>query len=73
MPSSREDVDKDSLWNQWLRNEIHNVFVEALDTFKVCTFQTFTRDTNIKYPQLSTNFAIKLYKLFCTMTVEVFI
>ncbi|XP_056016364.1 uncharacterized protein LOC125663893 [Ostrea edulis] len=34
VPSSREDVDRDSLWNQWLRNEIHVLFIEALDTFK---------------------------------------
>ena len=30
VPSSREDVDKDSLWNQWLRNEIPALFIEAL-------------------------------------------
>lgn len=35
VPSSREDVDRDSSWNQWLRNEIHQLFVEALDQFKV--------------------------------------
>ena len=35
VPSSREDVDKDSVWNQWLRNEIHSAFIDALDTFKV--------------------------------------
>ena len=35
VPSSREDVDKDSMWNQWLRTEIHHVFVEALQVFKV--------------------------------------
>jgi hypothetical protein len=35
VPSSREDVDRDSSWNQWLRNEIHILFVEALDAFKV--------------------------------------
>ena len=34
VPSSREDVDRDSLWNQWLRNEIHQVFVGALEVFK---------------------------------------
>lgn len=35
VPSSREDVDRDSSWNQWLRNEIHVLFVEALEAFKV--------------------------------------
>lgn len=35
VPSSREDVDRDSSWNQWLRNEIHILFLEALDIFKV--------------------------------------
>ncbi|KAL4234329.1 hypothetical protein ACF0H5_005980 [Mactra antiquata] len=51
VPSSREDVDRDSSWNQWLRNEIHSVFIDALDTFKlhpgystieaVCTYLQF--------------------------------
>ena len=36
MPSSREEVDRDSLWNQWLRSEIAATFVGALDVFKVC-------------------------------------
>ena len=35
VPSSREDVDRDSSWNQWLRNEIHTLFIEALEVFKV--------------------------------------
>lgn len=35
VPSSREEVDRDSLWNQWLRSEIAGVFVEALEVFKV--------------------------------------
>ncbi|XP_005090510.1 uncharacterized protein LOC101857532 isoform X2 [Aplysia californica] len=35
VPSSREDVDRDSSWNQWLRNEIPALFVEALDSFKL--------------------------------------
>ena len=34
VPSSREDVDRDSVWNQWLRSEIHQVFVGALEVFK---------------------------------------
>ncbi|KAK3086464.1 hypothetical protein FSP39_018803 [Pinctada imbricata] len=34
VPSSREDVDKDSPWNQWIRNEIHMLFIEALEDFK---------------------------------------
>uniref|UniRef100_A0A8W8JQP2 Protein NO VEIN C-terminal domain-containing protein n=1 Tax=Magallana gigas TaxID=29159 RepID=A0A8W8JQP2_MAGGI len=34
VPSSREDVDRDSSWNQWLRNEIHILFLEALEIFK---------------------------------------
>ena len=38
MPSSREDVYTDSMWNQWLREEIHHVFVDALQTFKVGCF-----------------------------------
>ncbi|XP_053402751.1 uncharacterized protein LOC123550539 [Mercenaria mercenaria] len=51
VPSSREDVDRDSPWNQWLRNEIHVAFFEALEVFKthpefnsmeaVCTFLQF--------------------------------
>jgi hypothetical protein len=35
VPSSREDVDRDSPWNQWLRNEIPMAFIDALDAFKV--------------------------------------
>ncbi len=35
VPSSREDVDRDSMWNQWLVSEIHTLFVESLETFKV--------------------------------------
>ena len=35
VPSSREDVDRDSSWNQWLRNEIPTLFIDALDDFKV--------------------------------------
>ncbi|KAK3589090.1 hypothetical protein CHS0354_017428 [Potamilus streckersoni] len=34
VPSSREDVDKDSPWNQWLRSEIHNLFLDSLEVFK---------------------------------------
>ena len=34
VPSSREDVDRDSSWNQWLRNEIHTLFLDSLDIFK---------------------------------------
>jgi len=35
VPSSREEVDRDSMWNQWLRSEIAATFVDALDVFKV--------------------------------------
>ena len=35
VPSSREDVDRDSMWNQWLVSEIHTLFVESLEAFKV--------------------------------------
>ncbi|KAL8608369.1 hypothetical protein ACOMHN_002602 [Nucella lapillus] len=34
VPSSREDVDRDSSWNQWLRNEIHTLFIETFDIFR---------------------------------------
>ncbi|XP_050398302.1 uncharacterized protein LOC126816138 isoform X1 [Patella vulgata] len=34
VPSSRECVDRDSAWNQWIRNEIHNLFIESLEVFK---------------------------------------
>ncbi|RUS70891.1 hypothetical protein EGW08_021345 [Elysia chlorotica] len=34
VPSSREAVDKDSSWNQWLRNGIPNLFIDALEEFK---------------------------------------
>jgi len=34
VPSSREDVDSDNPWNQWLRNEYPALFFEALEIFK---------------------------------------
>lgn len=34
LPSSREEVDSDSAWNQWLRSEIPEVFVKAAEIFK---------------------------------------
>ncbi len=37
IPSSREDVDRDSSWNQWLRSEIPQLFVHAMDVFSVRT------------------------------------
>uniref|UniRef100_A0A3B1JM69 Wu:fj29h11 n=1 Tax=Astyanax mexicanus TaxID=7994 RepID=A0A3B1JM69_ASTMX len=33
IPSSREDVDRDSSWNQWLRSEIPQVFLQAMEVF----------------------------------------
>ncbi|XP_028975778.2 uncharacterized protein wu:fj29h11 isoform X2 [Esox lucius] len=33
IPSSREDVDRDSLWNQQLRSEIPQLFLNAMDVF----------------------------------------
>uniref|UniRef100_A0A3Q2WHL7 Wu:fj29h11 n=1 Tax=Haplochromis burtoni TaxID=8153 RepID=A0A3Q2WHL7_HAPBU len=33
IPSSREDVDRDSSWNQWLRSEIAQLFLQAMDVF----------------------------------------
>ncbi|XP_077406198.1 uncharacterized protein LOC144038026 isoform X2 [Vanacampus margaritifer] len=33
IPSSREDVDRDSSWNQWLRSEIPQLFLEAMKAF----------------------------------------
>ncbi|XP_058477566.1 uncharacterized protein wu:fj29h11 isoform X2 [Solea solea] len=33
IPSSREDVDRDSSWNQWLRTEIPQLFLQAMDVF----------------------------------------
>ncbi|XP_078599079.1 uncharacterized protein LOC144874602 isoform X2 [Branchiostoma floridae x Branchiostoma japonicum] len=34
IPSSREDVDRDSPWNQWLRGEVPGLFAQALQSFK---------------------------------------
>ncbi|XP_070575816.1 uncharacterized protein [Ptychodera flava] len=34
VPSSREDVDNDSAWNQWLRGELPVLFIQALQAFK---------------------------------------
>uniref|UniRef100_A0A3B3RWP0 Wu:fj29h11 n=1 Tax=Paramormyrops kingsleyae TaxID=1676925 RepID=A0A3B3RWP0_9TELE len=33
IPSSREDVDRDSGWNQWLRSQIPQLFLHAMDVF----------------------------------------
>ncbi|XP_067914661.1 uncharacterized protein wu:fj29h11 isoform X3 [Heterodontus francisci] len=33
IPSSREDIDRDSSWNQWLRSEIPQLFLKAMETF----------------------------------------
>ena len=47
IPSSREDVDRDSPWNQWLRSEVPQLFVQALNVFNVrranATNHTHTR------------------------------
>lgn len=37
LPSSREDVNSDSAWNQWLREEIPSLFVDTMDRLKVHT------------------------------------
>ncbi|MCX7811237.1 MAG: DUF3883 domain-containing protein [Leptospiraceae bacterium] len=34
LPSSREDIHKDKSWNNWLRDNIASVFLEAVDEFK---------------------------------------
>lgn len=39
IPSSREDVDRDSPWNQWLRSEVPQLFLQAMDVFRVSTEQ----------------------------------
>jgi len=39
LPSSREDVNSDSPWNQWLREEIPSLFIETMETnMKVAWF-----------------------------------
>ncbi|GAB1610178.1 protein NO VEIN-like [Argonauta hians] len=40
LPSNRESVDSDSLWNQWLNSEIPHLFLESLEKFK--THETFS-------------------------------
>lgn len=35
LPSSREDVNANSAWNQWLREEIPSLFMKSIDSFKV--------------------------------------
>ena len=35
IPSSREDVDRYSSWNQWLRSEIPQLLLHALGVFTV--------------------------------------
>ena len=35
VPSSREDIDKDSAWNQYILNKIPLLVLEAFNCFKV--------------------------------------
>ncbi|CAH2079391.1 unnamed protein product, partial [Thlaspi arvense] len=42
LTSSREDVDEDSLWNQWLLSEFPGLFVGALRSS--CSFPSFTQN-----------------------------
>uniref|UniRef100_A0A0D9W0A9 Uncharacterized protein n=1 Tax=Leersia perrieri TaxID=77586 RepID=A0A0D9W0A9_9ORYZ len=39
LPSSREEVDADNAWNQWLLSEFPSLFVSALESF--CTLPCF--------------------------------
>ena len=41
VPSSREDVDSDKSWNQWLREEIPQLFIDALLVFMVGRREVF--------------------------------
>ena len=34
IPTSREDIDSSSPWNQWLRSKVAPLFVESLESFK---------------------------------------
>eukprot|EP00850_Spirogloea_muscicola_P004410 SM000019S04954 [mRNA] locus=s19:180237:191954:+ [translate_table: standard] len=34
LPSSREDVDRDNPWNQWLRQQVADAVVDAVTTFR---------------------------------------
>ncbi|XP_033112404.1 uncharacterized protein LOC117113227 [Anneissia japonica] len=34
IPSSREDVDSDSAWNQWIKQHLPSLFIKALQFFK---------------------------------------
>ena len=43
VPSSREDVDSDKSWNQWLREEIPQLFIDALSVFMVSRCQVVPR------------------------------
>lgn len=49
IPSSREDVDRDSPWNQWLRSEIPLLFLQAMDVFRVSTEQHRKRLWTVTY------------------------
>lgn len=41
LPVGREDILKENAWNEWLRNSIASLFLEAIEEFKV--------DENLKY------------------------
>ena len=51
LPSSREDVNSDSVWNQFIRDEIPQLFLSALDKIKVYMFPEFAAKN--KSPQTS--------------------
>ena len=64
VPSSRENVDSDKSWNQWLREEIPQLFIDALSVFVVGRRGSFSRRWLLKLRiQILKNLGLK-FELF---------
>ena len=75
LPSSREDVNSDSVWNQFIRDEIPQLFLNALDKMKVHACIVFTLTDRIhmpsqKLPGMSVTDAVAMYLQFIPLDGE---
>ena len=51
VPANREDIHKDPLWNQWLRNNIAAAFLSAVERFKRSEYLSKTYYNYIPLPR----------------------
>lgn len=42
LPSSREDVNTNSAWNQWLRENLPQLFIESFEACKVSCYTIYS-------------------------------